>query len=793
MIRTLAIAAMLCFVFGSAYSQKGDFPVDSLERLLLQGINKYRAENGLDSLGSHEILVKAAEHHAEYMAGNEKAEPEESKGKYKNVGKRVVAFGGTTKADEVVWAQSIEKGKSHFTAQQISETILNKWKTSKKERTLILSPNYVYAGPGIVADEKGKKAYVSIVLGSYNTFNTGADKRSELQAPYTKKVKKLKPYDTKACKNCEKFKDYNALENGLYVKDNKIYLKYDNLKQFKRLMKKSKDGLAVDIVQRAQYEKDGYNIMDNNLVSKGIVLKRIYAPTLYKKNLVKPEKKGKKVTSIEVELGTLPSTVKGDYELNLLVIQDNKVCRTLMRSYIEQADQASSTPLEMLPMPGSTGLTPAFEPRAESTILTFMVPFQKNKYDYKPEDIDPLLKALQEPDFIVDGLYIYAYSSIEGDSVANANLQRKRGESIVNSFKSIQAKSDINTSIITNDSWGLFILEMEDGQYDYLTRMSKKEAIRTINNKGLATELEPYLSKQRFAQIVMDITYDITGPKEEKFCVFQLNRCVKNNDTKQAYKIEEFIAKNIKTKKYSDETWGKLDIPQDAKYSGLLMNRVYYDYVNNNKVATEDHQAELKKLAALDGSNPYITFNNLFCSIKLDTTVGDKAAIDEFQKKIDALYATELSKKNVDALNIEYQFKVMDAMDTVEGAQAEAIVQGCIDKIKSFYNLKEASWQNSLKLAYEFIRFKDYRFAASLLEPYVKETKVDEQLLFTYISLCAQLPERIKSNMFVTAMQKAKQVNPDRYCKLFGAPYLTFQVLDNPFVKKDYMDGKCSK
>src|SRR3972149_7471167 len=74
---------------------------------------------------------------------------------------------------------------------------------------------------------------------------------------------------------------------------------------------------------------------------------------------------------------------------------------------------------------------PAFEPKSETNILTFKIPFERNKFDYKQEDIDPFLKALQEPDFFVEGLYIYAYSSIEGDSASNAKLQRKRAESII--------------------------------------------------------------------------------------------------------------------------------------------------------------------------------------------------------------------------------------------------------------------------------------------------------------------------------------------------------------------------
>jgi hypothetical protein len=89
------------------------------------------------------------------------------------------------------------------------------------------------------------------------------------------------------------------------------------------------------------------------------------------------------------------------------------------------------------------------------------------------------------------------------------------------------------------------------------------------------------------------------------------------------------------------------------------------------------------------------------------------------------------------------------------------------------------------------MRFKDYKFAATLLEPYIETQKPDEQLIFTYISLCAQSPEKIKSKMFVKAMNRAKELNNERYCKLFGAPYLTFQVMDNPNVKKDVSASGC--
>jgi hypothetical protein len=45
--------------------------------------------------------------------------------------------------------------------------------------------------------------------------------------------------------------------------------------------------------------------------------------------------------------------------------------------------------------------------------------------------------------------------------------------------------------------------------------------------------------------------------------------------------------------------------------------------------------------------------------------------------------------------------------------------------------------------------------------------------------------------VFSDALHKAKEKNPERYCKLFGDPYMSFQVLDNPNAKKDYREAGC--
>jgi hypothetical protein len=795
MIKKTTLLLILSFTILQTFAQKAspesDFSIEEAEKALLHALNKLRKDNNLDTMDFNEKLGKAAEVQAVDMAKMGKADLSNSSGKYATTAKRVIAFGGTNKAEELVLAMSIAKGKASMSTKEFADAVFYKWRTGKRNQTILKNPDYIFASPAVRLDESGKKAYVSIVFGNFSSFNTGAKKKKELAVPYTNSKKKMKAPEERTCNACKKFKDWDGLAQGLYVEDGKVYLKYDNLKSLGKFIRGSKDGFAVDIVQRAQYEKPGYTIMDNNLQTKGVLLKPVYMSKLYGKNRIKEVKKGNRVikaSKLDVEMGKIPTKITGEYELNLLVVQDGKLCKTIIPSNIEQGEMEAKT-LTMLLMPDSAAyLNPPFEPKSETTLLNFTVPFEKNKFEYKEEDMTPFLTALQEPDFLIDGLYITAYSSIEGDARANEKLQKKRAESIVKALAKMQ-KAGVVTEVKTSDSWSLFQLEAEGSKFDNLTKMSKEAAIQEINSKGLATELEPILAKERFAQIVMDVTYDIAGPKEEKFSVSKFNQAVKKGDIQQAYKIQYFIGQQQKLKKYSYDLSERMIIPQEAKYSGLLNNQVVWHYMQNGSFPDDEDYATLKKLSALDPSNNFIAFNTTLCEVSLDSTIGSEKDQAVMQKKIDAFYKTEIPKKYVDALNIEWQFKIIEAVDT--SAAGEPIVQASIDKIKSFYNIKESTWQSNLKLSYVFARAKDFRYAAQLLAPFINDESVNEQLIFAYASYCAKLPELYKSLPFVTAMKKAEKLNHDRYCKLFGSPNLTFQILDNPYVKEDYEKANC--
>ncbi len=762
-----------------------NFKLEDLSKIILNELNRFRVIKGIDTLEMSEMLVYSSELSTDKMASTQK-DKVEPKTTLKNLKKA----GATKRGEELTMKAPINKGRENYKTSEVAKTICDRWESSAKFIAILLNPKFTLVGISANLNEDAKKVYVSAVFGGYDVTNGGVIYKNQLKVPFNNKSKKLKGPDNKSCKTCERWRNYDLLQKGLYVSNGKVYLKYNNSKELRRLLKKSTDGLAFDIVQREQYISADYNIVDNNLYNKGIMSKVLYRDNFFKKNLlINPKaKKKNKIKGIEVLLGKFNNEITGAYEINLIVVQDKKICKTITRGYMEAGKIESNTPIGLLPAKNTSGLKPPFEPRNESSIINFTIPFEKNKSEFKNEDIQPFIKALNEPDFIIDGLYIYAYSSIEGDSAANAKLQRKRGESVVSILQNLQ-KNIIKPTIETKDSWGLFLLENEDGKYKDIVNLGKHKAINRINgDKNLMEELEPILAKERFAQIIMDITYDVTGNKEQKFSKVSLERALKAGNYNQTYKILEFINKRVLQNKYPETIYDSLQIEEINKNISLVNNKIYYKYQISNSVDEED-DATFGRLLKLEPDNAILQYNKIFCELKLDSNAGNAEHQAKIQQTIDGFYG-KLDSNYVNGLNIEWQFKIMETIDTADNA--DIMIDACIERIKSFYNIKDASWQNALKLSYVFTRAKDFKYASTVLEPYLNKADVNESLVFMYISSASRIPEKYYSRTFARALQIAKEKNAERYCKLFGDPFMTFQVLENPEVKRVYT-GSCGK
>ena len=803
-LRFLFFIFLLIFIFKNLYSQNEtqytdtsktnnytrildaeDYNADILNEILRKEINKYRLKQKSDTLTFETILKNAADDQAAFMAQSGNAVYEQG-GKKNTTGKRIMLYGGSDNGEELVVKMPIKKGTELFTYGKVVDDIMFKWLSDKKGIIVLNDPKYMFYGIGSTLDDEHKKVYVSAVFGNYSSYNAGSTRKDELSIPFTTKKYGLKKIDDNICSRCNKFRNIDDLQRGLYVKDGNIYFKYDNLKALKKLLKNPSDGIVVDVVQRAQYPCEGENIINNNLVNKGVMLKRYKVSKLEKKNLVKVQK-----NKVEVLIGPLPKGISDNYELNLLLVLEKRVCRTISPSFSEEGGVEYSNLIELLADTIVIGET-EYKPAIENSILEFIIPFEKNKSNYKPEDIEPLIKKLKEPDFIINKLSIIAYSSIEGNDETNKALQKNRAESIVNALKSRQTKK-VAYNITTGDNIEDFKHDVLGTEFANIANMSVSEAQEYISKNNLINKLEPVLQKHRYAKITMDIVYDIGGKKEQQFVLSRFNKSVKENNLIRALSIQKFIFKKVLKKEYTSEAVTEQEIPETPEFAGLLLNKLWLSgllmnklwlerYINNEEIS-EEYCNKISKFHKLAPDNFYITYNWYYCRILHEEFTGDKSIVD-FQKEISDLYSTNLQKQTVDLLNMEYQFKVIQYLDTLD--EPSPLLLASLDSVRIISKLTESNWQNSIKLAYIFVELKDYDFAARLLEPYILSDNPFDELIFSYIAICSHLPYKFGSPRFILAMNKAKDLDNERYCKLFKKDKLTIQALENTKVKEVY-------
>ena len=97
----------------------------------------------------------------------------------------------------------------------------------------------------------------------------------------------------------------------------------------------------------------------------------------------------------------------------------------------------------------------------------------------------------------------------------------------------------------------------------------------------------------------------------------------------------------------------------------------------------------------------------------------------------------------------------------------------------------------ALKVATLYGKHRYFTQALKALEPFVlkvdlESEEINEELLFTYIIISSQKGDNSYSKSFRDALHNASKINQSRYCRLFGAPYLSFQLLDDPLIKNLY-------
>jgi len=757
------------------------FHTDFIEDLIFNYINSIRTERGFAPYEHNEMLYKAAKIQSNYMAEINDDTDEHKDKKLRSTRERLISVGGSGRGKELISKEMLKKSGMYYTYNQLAENTAFGWFNSTRYSKELYSDQYTMAAISVSIAEDKRRIFVSLVLGDFLALNDGASHISELsfeitQPPFFKR-KQLQGYDDRICRKTDRIENLSLLQSALTINDqNEIYLEFDDARTLKKFLRTKKDGLAIDITTKDQYLCGAPNKVDYSLQNRGLLLSPIYNNELWRKN----EIQGKFVKEVKIPLGVLPTELaSAEYELNLLLIQDQHVCKSIPKSYLSTCEGKYTQNLHILADTITINSKFDYKPVADSTELSFRIPFEKKKFQYKTEDIEPFLKLLNEPDFIIYELKISAFSSIEGIMEENNMLQKRRAESIIHALRYRQRDSMIS-EIKTEPAWEQFKKDITNTQHNVLASMSLQEAQEYITKYELAKKLEPILKNHRYAQIDMKVTYDISGPKEQDFVISKFNKAIEKEDLPLALSIQKFIMKRVIDGKFSMSAVYNQKIPDKKQYAGLLMNRLWLEMKGTNS-SPENYADRIAALYELDRYNEYIAFNHAMCQV-LYSELTDERQINVLQSDIDRFYHKSFTKETVDNLNMRFQFKVINMADSL--SNKDKIIEARLEKIKEIVEIKEESIENSLRLAELFILNKDYKYALEILETFIESPIAPEELVFTYLSLGSRFEEKMLSRKFAGALHKARQINQDRLCQLFDGEHFSHRIFENPEIKE---------
>lgn len=753
----------------------------NVHQVVLHHINLHRHQKKLDILKVRAELSSTAIDYSRFLYKNDKASFKKTE-KRERVEDYMMKYYGSRKFDYVVVKTRLSKGDYKFTYSEIGQNIVNEITKREKTKNFLENNEHKYIGIGFKSLANNKYIEGIIIFGSYNSINPGLFARDKYKYPSFSLIfaninnnnYHLASYDKRACSKVDKFDFYDELRDNIYVENKRIYLDVHDKKSFRRLFRDAKDGIAVDFVFKDQYPCNQANVINYNLINKGMMF-----PPAYTRKLLK-NSKGKRSKTLKIKIAKEffiqdimgSRKVRDPYEINLHIIQDKHVCKIITpeksKSKIkEQREYLLDTIFENI-----------FNYKNNVPVANnyfFHVPFEKNKHNYNIKDIKPFLKSLNKYKGKISTIRIKAFSSIEGNIDYNIELQLKRAKSISQIIEDNQ--NSVDTILFeTKENWTDFLNDIKNSEFNFLSYQTKDSIRNYVNNNIDNEALENILKKHRYANVHMEVKFDFKDQKEElEFYKDRLKSHINSNEINAAKYYQKLIVKKIINNEYSEKSLSDIKIPIEKKYSTLLMNNFWVEkYLISDEIPGLSIH-EILPLYQLDSNNVIIRSNYLLAHVN---EINNIENYDEnfINHHLDFI-ARKLDDETLRKIELECELKKIDLL------LGELNVNDS-EEISDVLNQISLNDKNSTSFAKIFIQRGQHLLAEKILDPYANSNNLDYDFWITYLSIFNPNNNNFNNFKFIKALKTSKQLFPHRFCELITDKFYSIQIFENPEVKK---------
>jgi len=594
------------------------------------------------------------------------------------------------------------------------------------------------------------------------------------------------------CKSCQeslKSKPKEVLFGLTYDETATIYFVMNNEEWFYQLFSKASDGIGIDIIAKDQFPCGGENRLANSTVRRGELLKPVYLKDFKKDVVVRDD-------ILMVPLGQVPDKFFAkDFELNLLFLRGDVVCHyqnffNLEVSRWELLEMGLV--MDTIPNSNSTANTPSSVTSTYSSVssktMKFEVPFKKGRATFTQDDIRPLYDSLRLTDYVIRHADIKAYSSVEGSTERNIELQQERAASIVAVLAEFQDKV-IESDIESSENWVEFIRDMNSKGDRSLVKLSKAEIKSRLAKNGLANELEFILKDHRKAIVLLELEKkSIFKDMSADEVVQEFEASLLDKNVERAIVIQQELFSRVDELSMPHSIVSSLEIPNEIEFGSLLTNRLAFDYRQGREDVLKSLLA-FRELEYLLPKDAYVQYNIAVLEIRAWIIGQSTIEPGELLRSIHNLYQKGLERSDIDRLKVNYHILASEYyMRTGEFDKKDRSVE----YIRKKYRGLVSRPADLLQVAKYFASYAMYDQAEKTIVKEATQIDADPDLLFYSLSLTMIDPERIQSSKYRQILLNAVNADRERFCGQFESFHLggvNFQLLDNPVLKKAYCES----
>lgn len=784
------LSILILFCSFSVAAQQPDDDVDYkhnkayLEKIIFNQINDYRVSKGLKPFIDDEKLTLAAEDQTFYMLKTGKVGHEQVSAKKATAVDRVMYYEGMHgKVAENIYkivVGSYIKIKGTSTKlklksyKNVATAIVQGWIKTKDGAKILSNPKFANSGLSAVYDERDKIVIVTQVVGS-------------VPYPLPEGVKPNRddfgvlPFDKSKCSELMSKYGYlpQLMSDNILFKNGQIYFYFHDLALFKEVLKDPKDGIALDIISRNQFSCETGNKYYPSKIHTGIMSAPISKSQIFGKNEL--ESSGE----IMVSLGLIPAYVDTNTtEFNLLLIKDDCLCQTIVYNSLG-GENLHSLDLNLI----MDTLSVTNQADSVLNVLEFTIPFEKNKARFNKKDIAPFLDSLSLNKFSLNKIEVIAYSSIEGDLKANEIIQQKRAKSILDVIQQYNLNK-VATDVTTKENWDGFYEAIKGAPFEKTYLGLSKEKVRAIvNSDTLSYDLEPFLAGQRKANIIL--TVEKIFMDESLFAVLpaKFQKALDNKEYGKAKIYQSVMFNNLSSGEIKIESIISPKIPHLKETVALNNNQIAARWHNEigrvnedslNKFLLRDIETQL----VIEPSNVYLKYNKTALRLLLwSNKYSREPEPKKIMREIRLLYNSDIDKWKISRLILNYNLVAADVFYESNKFKER---EKALSEVQKILLQSKLTRDQTFKVANYFMFQMRIDWTIELMKPWALQSTIDEEFLFTFLSVAIYNKKIVTEKEYLEFMNRAKAMNKDRFCSLFGFPNMSFQLLKDLSVKKLY-------